>query len=127
MRCIYQNEHPRYGRAQRGSRVRVVAKHGDRKFTVHVFMKVDRVLYWEVSSANANDAEVLRVAKAAAQRRGDNDSLLRDRLGTTRRVRNPSMQHLNPEALEAIRGVLGVTIHMPFKGKRIHVLQLSDL
>jgi len=30
-------------------------------------MKMDRVLYWDVSSANANDAEVLRVTKAAAR------------------------------------------------------------
>jgi len=44
----------------------VVAKRRDRKFTLRIFMKVDCVLYWEVSSAN--DVDVLRVTKAAARR-----------------------------------------------------------
>jgi len=80
-------------------------------------MKMDLMLYWKVSSANANDAEVLQVTKATARRWDDGDTLLWDRLGTTRRTRNPSKQHFNPEALGAIRRAHGETIRLPFKGK----------
>jgi len=48
--------------------------------TVHAFM--------EMSSTNANGAEILQVTKAAAQRWEDGDTLLWDKPGATRRARN---------------------------------------
>ena len=58
-------------------------------------------MYWELCEANANDSQVVKVAKEAAKKLEDGDVVIWDRLGRSGRVTNPQRQHYSPEAVAA--------------------------
>ncbi|KAJ4459944.1 hypothetical protein PAPYR_4016 [Paratrimastix pyriformis] len=121
---VYLNEARRFGRSKKGHRIFRLRPHHARRLTLHVYIKEDRVLHWDLSSKNANDAEVLRVALGAAQKWTDGDVLLWDRLGRSGRARHPKAQHYNPEAIDAIECAGGAVVHLSPKGKYLDPCEL---
>ena len=92
---IWNNEVPKRVRAPRDKGLyRAKACH-NKKWTLHVFAKRDKVVYWELRDHNADDTEVQQVALKALKKIKKVYILIWDRLGRSGKSKNPSKQHYN--------------------------------
>jgi len=122
--AIYGNAAPKKGRSPAGQPIFRPRPHWSKKYTMHVFVKEDRVLFWELCDHNANDKEVQRVASWAVDYLPEGDTLIWDRLGRSGRARNPVKQHYNPRVHRWFRKA-GVSVEfLPPKGKYFNPLEL---
>ena len=78
---IHANEAPKKGRARKGKPIFRTRKRYAEKYTLHLYAKRDGVLYWDLSSKNADTKEVERVDADAAGEMESGDTLIWDRLG----------------------------------------------
>jgi hypothetical protein len=95
--AIWDNEAPKKVRAPRGRKVYRTKLWYGNGWTLHVYAKRDCVLYWELRDANANDAEVKKVALQALKKVEEGDILIWGRLGRAGRSKAPQAQHFNPK------------------------------
>jgi transposase len=123
---IYANEAPRRGRSRKGKPIIRARPRYAPKYTLHVYAKKDRVLYWDLSDKNADTEEIERVALDAATQMDAGDALIWDRLGRSGRALHPIGQHYSPAVREKLE-TRGVSMKfLPPKGKYFNPIELLN-
>ena len=122
--AIFANEVIRVGRSRRGKRITRYHTRYAKKFTLHVFAKRTKPVYWELRDKNANDGEVLSVMKKAVKPFEDGDTLLWDRLGRSGTSVHPKAQHYNPTVKDILARKGVKVVHLPPKGKWLNPIEL---
>jgi transposase len=122
--AVYANEASKVVRARRGKKVYRVKPRWGKRYTLHVYVRQTSVVYWELSAKNANDNEILRIAKTVAKHVKNDDVLFWDRLGRAGRKMKPDKQHFNPRAIDAIECNGAKVIFLPPKGKYLNPVEL---
>ncbi|CAF1442124.1 unnamed protein product [Rotaria sp. Silwood1] len=117
-------------KVQKGGHLIRYVKSKETRYILHACIGITGPIAFEVTKKNLNDHEVKRfiVRKIVPKLKLD-DALVMDRLGSTRRVKNPRKQHFNPLMLAAVKDVGADVLHLPFKGSYLNPIELlfSDL
>lgn len=121
---IFANEAKTTGRGRRGQVLLRARSRYAKKYTLHVFLTQERVIYWELRNNNADDLEVKTVALKAVKYVTDQKVLLWDQLGRSGRCKCPVAQHFNPEVVAAFNAVGVQVMHLPPKGKYLDPAEL---
>lgn len=121
---IWENAAPKKGRSPAGKPIFRARPHWAKRYTLHVFVKSDRVLYWDLSTENANTEEVERVADWAVEYMDEGDTLIWDRLGRSGRAKNPVKQHYSPKVRKLLSDGNVSMVMLPPKGKYFNPCEL---
>ena len=122
---IYGNTLPGKARARRGQKV-VKARHRySKKYVLHMYASKKRVVYWELASKNAGDAEIKRIAvEGVLPEMEEGEKLFWDQLGRSGRAKNPNKQHFNPEVAAEFEDASMEVVMLPAPG---HILDPMEL
>ncbi len=122
---IHSNIAPPTVKGRRGQKVVRARKRWGQKFTLHVYARQHDILHWELTSKNANDAEIRRVALNSVVPELENgDVLIWDRLGRSGRAKEPKAQHYNPEVKAAVEAAGARILMLPPYGKLLNPVEL---
>lgn len=121
---IFSNDAPEYGRCRKGKKLYRSRKRRGVKYTLHVFARQSKAIYWALRDQNANDAEVCTVMRSASKKLENVDVLLWDRLGRSGRCKNPKAQHYNPKVIQQVKNRGAEVWFLPPKGKYFNPIEL---
>ena len=121
---IFSNEAPTHGRGRKGKKLLRPRKRHGKKYHLHTYVKIDRVVYWTLRDKYANDTECQTVARRACKKIENGDVVIWDRLGRSGRSKNPKAQHYNPQVVKSFTDRGAEVWYLPPKGKYFNPAEL---
>jgi transposase len=122
---IYGNTMPGKARAVRGGKVVKARTRYSRKYLLHMYARKSEVVYWELASKNADDAEIRRVAvDNVLPEMKEGEKLFWDKLGRSGRAKFPDKLHFNRKVAKEFKHAGMEVVMLPAPGHYLNPMEL---